>query len=113
MTARAWIATTDGLVLSVRLTPKGGRDVIEGVARLADGRSVLNVRVRAPPRKGEANAALVALIASSLGVPRRDVSVVAGLNARLKRVKIAGSPALYAAALERICADEGHATARR
>ena len=101
----AWTATTEGLILCVRLTPKGGRDAIDGVARLADGRSVLNVRVRAPPREGEANAALVALIASSLGVPRRDVSVVAGLNARLKRVKIAGgSPALHAAALERICA---------
>ena len=52
----------------------------------------------------EANAALVKLIARTLGVAARDVSLVAGASARLKRVKINGAGALLAAALEKICA---------
>ena len=67
----------DGVVVIVRLTPRGGRDAIDGVAQLADGRSVLKVRVRAAASEGEANAALMKLIAKTLGVAGRDVSLVA------------------------------------
>jgi hypothetical protein len=69
----------------VRLTPKGGRDAIDGVEHLADGRSALKVRVRAAPSDGEANAALVRVIAKALRVPARQVSLVAGASARIKR----------------------------
>ena len=48
---------------------------------MADGRSVLKVRVRAAASEGEANAALARLIARSLGVAARDVSLVAGATA--------------------------------
>jgi uncharacterized protein (TIGR00251 family) len=95
---------TDGLVISVRLTPRGGRDAIDGIQRLADGRSVVKARVRAAPSAGEANAALLALLARSLGVAARDVSLVAGAAARIKRVKIRGAGVTLAAVLERICA---------
>jgi uncharacterized protein len=47
---RPWRIEADGLMLAVRLTPKGGRDAVETVERLSDGRSMLKVRVRAPPR---------------------------------------------------------------
>jgi uncharacterized protein len=104
MIAPPWTAAADGVVIAVRLTPRGGRDGIDGIAQLADGRSVLKVRVRAAASEGEANAALVKLIAKMLGVGVRDVSLVAGANARLKRVKINGAGALLAAALEKICA---------
>ena len=100
----AWTVTPDGLALAVRLTPKGGRDAIEGVAQLADGRRVLKVRVRAAAVAGEANAALVGLLAAALGVAARDVSLVAGAGSRLKRLKVAGAGAALAAALEKICA---------
>jgi uncharacterized protein (TIGR00251 family) len=101
-----WRSEAGGLILSVRLTPKGGRDAIDGIERLADGRSVLKVRVRAPASAGEANAALVKLIAKALGVPARDVTLVAGLSARRKRVKVAGAGAALATTLEKICALE-------
>ena len=52
----------------MRLTPKGGRDAIDGIEQLADGRAVLKVRVRAAASEGEANAALVKLVAKALGV---------------------------------------------
>jgi uncharacterized protein len=99
-----WRSEAGGLILSVRLTPKGGRDAIDGIARLANGRCVLKARVRAPASEGEANAALVKLIAKTLGVAPRDVTLVAGLSARVKRVKIAGAGAALATALEKICA---------
>jgi uncharacterized protein len=90
-------------VLAVRLTPKGGRDSVDGVEQLADGRSVLKVRVRAPASEGEANAALVKLIAKTIGIASREVELVAGLSSRVKRLKIAGNSAALAAALENIC----------
>jgi uncharacterized protein len=90
-------------VLAVRLTPKGGRDSVDGVEQLADGRSVLKVRVRAPASEGEANAALVKLIAKTIGIASREVELVAGMSSRVKRLKIAGNSAALAATLENIC----------
>lgn len=92
----------NGLAVSVRLTPKGGRDAIDGTEALADGRAVLRARVRAAPAEGEANAALVRLLAKTLDVAPKRVSVVAGTTARIKRVMIEGDGAALAAALKRI-----------
>jgi uncharacterized protein (TIGR00251 family) len=102
MAGAPWIAVADGLRLSVRLTPKGGRDAIEGVGTLADGRNVLQARVRAAPSEGGANAALIGLLAKKLGVAARDVRLEAGASARLKRIKVDGDGAALAARLDRI-----------
>jgi uncharacterized protein (TIGR00251 family) len=88
----------------VRLTPKGGRDAVDGIEQLADGRSVLKVRVRAAASEGEANAALIRLLAKTMGVAPREVDLVAGAAARLKRLRIAGTGATLAAALEKVSA---------
>ena len=100
MGARPWTAAAGGLLLDVRLTPKGGRDALDGIAPLADGRSVLKARVRAAPHEGAANAALTRLIATAAGVPASRVEIVGGTTARIKRVRIAGEPRAIAAALE-------------
>jgi uncharacterized protein len=100
----AWRIETGGITLAVRLTPRGGRDAIDGIEPLADGRRVLKVRVRAAASEGAANAALLALIAKALGVAQRDVQVVAGATARVKRVRVAGAGAALATRLEKICA---------
>ena len=92
-----WSAIQGGLALTVRLTPKGGRDLIDGIEQLADGRSVLKARVRAAPSEGEANKALCRLIAKSLGVAPRDVVLAAGAASRIKRLTISGDgPTLVA-----------------
>lgn len=91
-------------MLAVRLTAKGGRDAIEGIERLADGRAVLKARVAAPPREGEANTALCRLIAKAVGIPPRDVVLQTGATARAKRLALAGDPRLLNAALEKIVA---------
>jgi uncharacterized protein len=103
---RPWQVVADGLSLVVRLTPKGGRDAIDGVDCLADGRAVVKARVRAAASDGEANAALVRLLARSLGVAPRQVSLVAGETARLKRLRIGGSGPALAAAVERMLVAE-------
>ena len=83
----------DGIDLTLRLTPKGGRDAIEGWGRDANGAPVLKARVTAPPEDGKANAALVTLLAASFAVPRRAVAITAGAAARIKRVRIGGDRA--------------------
>jgi hypothetical protein len=89
--------------VTVRLTPKGGRDSLDGIDTLADGRMVLKARVRAAPSKGEANEALLRFIAKMLGVPARDVTLVAGATSRIKRLAIAGDGHRLAAMLETMC----------
>jgi uncharacterized protein YggU (UPF0235/DUF167 family) len=88
--------------LTVRLTPKGGRDALDGIVQLADGRAVLKARVRAAASEGEANSALVQLIARTLAVPPTSVSMIAGETARIKRLKIAGNAGALATNLERL-----------
>jgi uncharacterized protein len=78
MTDEPWRPTPGGIVVACRLTPKGGRDAIEGVARLSDGTSVLVARVRAAPEDGRANEALRALLAAKLDVPLSRVRIAAG-----------------------------------
>jgi uncharacterized protein YggU (UPF0235/DUF167 family) len=107
MTARPWTAAAGALLLDVRLTPKGGRDALDGIAPLADGRSVLKARVRAAPHEGAANAALTRLIAATAGVTASRVAIVAGATARVKRVRIAGDPRVIAAALEKAAGSAG------
>ena len=101
---RPWAVVAGGLSVVVRLTPKGGRDELGGVEQLGDGRNVLKARVRAAPAEGLANAALVALLARSLQVAPRDVSLTAGATARVKRLTVAGHGPTLAAALEKIVA---------
>jgi len=92
--------------MDVRLTPRGGRDAIEGTERRADGRAVLKVRVRAVPAAGEANAALCLTIARALGIAPRQVTLAGGATSRLKRLRVAGEPAVLIAALRRLVSDE-------
>jgi len=77
--------------LIVRLTPRGGRDAVEGWARDEAGRPYLKARVAAPPLDGAANAALEKLIAKALKRPRGAVRIVAGEHARLKHLEIDGA----------------------
>ena len=97
-----WTIAADGILLSVRLTPKGGRDQIDGIEKLSDGRMVLKARVRAIPEDGEANAALQKLIAKNIGVPASRISLQSGHTSRLKVLKIEGDGAALAAIIAAI-----------
>ena len=101
-TSAFWKVCAGGIIVTVRLTPKGGRDAVEGVEALADGRAVVKARVRAAPSEGDANAALIRLLAKGLDVAPRRVTLVAGAAGRIKRVKIEGDGDALAVALEKL-----------
>ncbi len=88
--------------MRVRVTPRGGRDALDGIETRADGRPVLKLRVRAAPEGGAANAAAAALLARALGRPASSVTLAAGAASRLKTFRVAGDPAALAAALSRL-----------
>ena len=71
--------------LEIRVIPRAGRS---GFAGLRDG--ALLVRLAAAPVDGAANDALIALIAKTLRIPKRDVTIVSGERSRSKRIRIAG-----------------------
>jgi uncharacterized protein (TIGR00251 family) len=87
-----WRASSEGISIALRVTPRGGRDSIDGIETLADGRSVVKVRVRAIADGGEANRAVTELLAKALGVPKACVRLVSGTTARLKQVAVDGDP---------------------
>lgn len=72
---------------AVRVTPKGGRDAVEGWTTDAAGRRLLKVRVAAAAADGAANAAVIAFIAKALGVARSGVRIASGQTARVKRIE--------------------------
>ena len=94
-----------GLEVAVRLTPKGGRDRLQGTTMDADGRVWLAARVSAPPEGGKANKALIRLLAKQLGVAPSAVTIVAGETQRRKRLRIAGESEALAARLGKISRD--------
>jgi uncharacterized protein (TIGR00251 family) len=103
-TTTPWTIAPGGLVLTVRLTPKGGRDAIDGIETMADGRTVLKVRVRAAASDGEANAALLRTMAKAMGVAPRSIDLIAGATSRIKRLRIDGAAPVLVAMLEKACA---------
>jgi uncharacterized protein (TIGR00251 family) len=90
----------DGVIVACRLTPKSGRDAIEGAATLADGTSMWLARVRAAPENGRANEALCRLIAQTLGVAASKVRLVAGAKSRVKQIAVTGETGELVAKLE-------------
>jgi uncharacterized protein (TIGR00251 family) len=87
--------------LAVRLTPRAGRDGLDGVGTDADGRPVLRVRLAAPPVDGAANEALIAFLAGLLDLRKKDVAIRSGHAARTKIVELTGTPDMLLARLDR------------
>jgi len=90
--ADPWRFSTQGISVALRVTPRGGRDDVDGIETLANGKTVVKVRVRAIADGGEANRAVVELLAKALGVPKRQVRILSGVTSRLKQVAVDGDP---------------------
>lgn len=80
----------DGVIVTVKVTPRARRQTIEAPG--PDG--ALRVRVMAPPNDGKANAAVIALLADAWDVPKSTVSIAGGQTSRLKRILVHGDPAV-------------------
>jgi uncharacterized protein (TIGR00251 family) len=90
--ADPWRYSAQGISVALRVTPRGGRDEIDGVEMLANGRPVVKVRVRAIAEGGEANRAVTELLAKALGVPKAKVRILSGVTSRLKQIAVDGDP---------------------
>jgi len=97
-----WRYSTQGISVALRVTPRGGRDEIDGLETLANGRTVVKMRVRAIAEGGEANRAVVELLARALGVPKARVRVLSGTTSRLKQIAVDGDPAKLGDALRKL-----------
>lgn len=84
----------EGVELTLLIQPRASRTRVVGEH---DGQ--LKIQLAAPPVDGEANAALVEFLAKALGVPRRQVALVAGDASRRKRVMVQGIDAARAEAV--------------
>ena len=87
-----WRYSPGGISVSLRVTLRGGRDDIDGIETLANGRSVVKVRVRAIAEGGEANRAVTELLAKSLGVSKASVRLLSGATSRIKQIAVDGDP---------------------
>lgn len=79
-----------GVRLAVKLTPKASRNRVEGIAVDADGHGILKVSVTAVPEDGKANQALIELLAKTLRVGKRSITITAGATDRRKVLFIEG-----------------------
>ncbi|HEX2062812.1 MAG TPA: DUF167 family protein [Acidimicrobiales bacterium] len=80
------VSEDGSVVLRLHVQPRAGRSAVVGRHGNA-----LKVRVAAPPEGGRANAACLALLASSVGVPESQLELVSGASSRMKQVRIIGT----------------------
>ncbi len=88
--ARPWRVSGHGVSMLARVTPKSGRDAVEGVVETAQG-PALQVRVRAVAEDGAANAAVEWVVAQWLGLGKTRVRIARGSKSRIKIIDIAGT----------------------
>lgn len=87
-----WKTTADGIVIAIRLTPRGGRDRLDEIIHTEDN-TYIKARVFAPPVDGAANTALVKLLSKTLSAPKSKIRFISGKTSRIKRISIEGNPA--------------------
>ena len=78
------LRATGTVTFGVKVIPKSSKDEIAGEL---PGGSV-KVKVSAAADKGKANAAVCALLAKEIGVPRSHVEILSGHSSPLKRIKV-------------------------
>jgi uncharacterized protein (TIGR00251 family) len=75
----------DGCVIAVRAQPGARRNGIVG-----EHAGMLKVAVTAPPDKGRANDAIIAVLADAFGLKRAQVEFLSGLTSRQKTFRLCG-----------------------
>ena len=93
-------ATVDGVRVHLRVQPKSSRTRIDGVIARPGAGTALKLRVTSPPDAGQANAAVLKLLAKAWGLPKSDLEIVSGARERTKTLLVRGDPAGLAARLE-------------
>ena len=73
----------ESCTIKIRVQPKSSRNQVDG---FQDG--ALRVRVTAAPTEGQANAAVIALLAKTLGVSKSRLGIIRGYSSRDKVVSV-------------------------
>ena len=73
----------ESCTIKVRVQPKSSRNQVGG---FQDG--TLRVRVTAAPTEGQGNAAVIALLAKTLGVSKSRLGIIRGYSSRDKVVSV-------------------------
>jgi len=73
----------ESCTIKVRVQPKSSRNQVDG---FQDG--ALRVRVTAAPAEGQANAAVIAILAKTLGVSKSRLEIIRGYSSRDKVVSV-------------------------
>lgn len=95
-----WSHHAEGLVVALRVTPRGDRNAVQGIATDAAGRAHIRVKVTAPPEDGKANLAVQKLLAKKWGLARSRIDVISGASAREKRILVRGDTSELTAMLQ-------------
>lgn len=81
-----WLqAQGEGAVLTLHIQPGAKKTEVAGIHGDA-----LKIRLAAPPVDGKANEALLAFVAQSLSLAKRNVVLLSGQTSRSKRVGVSG-----------------------
>lgn len=91
-----------GVILHLRVTPNAGRDNIDGPETRDDGTACLRIRVSAVPDKGKANAAVIALLAKTLKLPKSAFTLTTGETSRFKTIAVTAMAHDVASALQKL-----------
>ncbi len=84
---------TDEMVrLRIRLTPNARSETLGGRHEDVDGKTWLKASVRAVPENGNANKALVRLLATQLGIARTSIEITGGQTGRNKTLRLPATP---------------------
>jgi uncharacterized protein len=88
--------TRAGLSVAIRLSPRARSDRLLGIIATAEGGRAVKASVTAPAQDGQANAALLQLLARAWRLPRRDLSILVGAASRNKIVLVTDPDELMA-----------------
>jgi uncharacterized protein (TIGR00251 family) len=78
--------TAQGITFQILVVPRASREAVGPVVG-----DRLKVAITAPPVEGKANAAVLALLARTLGVRRQQLEIVAGAKGKRKTVRVSGA----------------------
>jgi uncharacterized protein (TIGR00251 family) len=92
LSASPFVAVTDGVRVTLRVTPGASRTGFAGLAETAGGGRALKVSVTAIAEDGRANDAVIKLLAKTWRLPKSSLSLIAGVTDRNKILHVSGTP---------------------
>ncbi|MEI8140785.1 MAG: DUF167 domain-containing protein [bacterium] len=82
----SWITDSkEGAIIQVHASPRASKTQVQGLHGDA-----LKIRLQAPPVDGKANETLIEFLAETLGIPQRQITLLAGQTSRQKRLSLQG-----------------------